>query len=501
MEPENLKFGGGASQTALNPIVLMVVIIVGILICMRGRRQVIALFLGAGILIPLDQVLVVGPIHFPMLRVLLLFGMFRMMRDKMSSKLVVFSGGVTPLDKVVIFFQIFTAVNALLLWRDSGMLVRQAGDLFTVFGIYFLMRFLIRDGEDADHAVRSLAYIALAVGAIMAYEEITGHNPYGLLGGAKASYYAAGLLRQDRSRAVAGFGHPLLAGTFGAILVPLFIGLWLKEKKNLKIALMGLAGSTVIVWAAASSTPMLAYAAGLMALCMWPVRELMRPIRWGIVFTLVSLHMVMKAPVWQLIARVDLVGGSSSDHRYQLVNQCILHFKDWWLFGVKDTGVWGWGMWDTANQYVSIADSTGLIPFILFVATIVYGFKYVGKARKAWDGNKKMQLYNWSLGAAMFANVVAFVGISYWDQIQVAWYAFLAIITAAYFAVPVAAESPATVLAQKTPARLTTPVTSPAYKADTPKAVNTSKALDTPKTVPSYGRMITGRWPAKPTTK
>jgi len=495
VEPENLKFGGGASQTVLNPLVLAVVLIVGILICFRGRRQVIALFLGAGILIPLDQVLVLGPIHFPMLRVLLLFGMFRMVWDKIGSKSEIFSGGMTRLDKVVIFFSLFTAVNSMLLWRDSGMLVRQAGDLYTVFGIYFLMRYLIRDDGDADEAVRALAYIALGVAAVMTYEQITGHNPYALLGGAKASYYGAGLTRQDRERAVAGFGHPLLAGTFGAILVPLFIGLWLKDKKNLKIAMVGLAGSTVIVWAAASSTPMLAYAAGLLALCMWPLRNFMRPIRWGIVVTLVSLHMVMKAPVWQLIARVDLIGGSSSDHRYQLVNQCILHFKDWWLFGVKDTGAWGWGMWDTANQYVSVADSTGLIPLILFVATIVYGFKYAGKGRRAWAGNKNMELYNWSLGAAMFANVVAFVGISYWDQTQVVWYSFLAIITAAYLAVPVPAESVALVPVQEAPARLATPVMSPAYKSDASKSLNTSKPVQ------SYGRLVTGRWPAKPTTK
>jgi hypothetical protein len=486
VEPEHLKFGGGVSQSALNPFVLLVVVIAGILICVRGRRQIISLFLAVGILIPIDQVLVLGSFHFPMLRFLLLFAMIRMIRDKATSKSDIFSGGMTRLDEAVILFQIFTAVNSLLLWSDSGMLVRQAGDLYTVFGIYFLMRYLIRDDGDIDHAVRALAYITLAVAAVMAYEQFTGHNPYALLGGARASYYAQGLTRQDRTRAVGGFGHPLLAGTYGAIVAPLFVGLWQKDKKNLKTALVGLAGSTVIVLAAASSTPMLAYAAGLLAVCMWPMRNLMRPIRWGIVLMLVSLHMVMKAPVWQLIARVDLIGGSSSDHRYQLVNQCILHFKDWWLFGVKDTGAWGWGMWDTANQYVSIADSTGLIPFILFIATIVYGFKYVGKARRAWGGNKNMALYSWSLGAAMFANVVSFMGISYWDQTQVVWYAFLAMITAAYLTVPV--ESTATEQTPEAPARLTVPL-KPAYTPDPSKPVN------------SYGRMVTGRWPPKPTTK
>ena len=485
MEPQNLKFGGGVSHSTLHPVILMVVIIVGILICVRGRRQAIWLFLAAGILIPIDQILVLGPVHFPMIRLLALFGMIRMVRDKMASKETIFTGGMTRLDKVVIFFSIFTAIDSLLLWRDSGMLVRQAGDLFTVFGIYFLMRHLIRDDGDSDTAVRALVYIALAVAAVMTYEQMTGHNPYALLGGARASYYSEGLTRQERTRAVGGFGHPLLAGTFGAILVPLFIGMWLKEKKNLKIALAGVAASTVIVWAAASSTPMLAYAGGLMALCMWPLRDLMRPIRWGIVLTLVSLHMVMKAPVWQLIARVDLVGGSSSDHRYQLVNQCILHFKDWWLIGVKDTGAWGWGMWDTANQYVSVADSTGLIPLILFLAILTYGYKFVGAARRASVGNKSRELYLWSLGGALFANTVAFMGISYWDQTEVVWYTFLAILGAAAIAVP--AMSEATAPAPEASPTLILP----------PRPVYVSK----PSRPTTYGRMITGRLAPKSTVK
>jgi hypothetical protein len=485
VQPQNLKFGGGLSHSTLNPVVLLVVIIVGILICVQGRRQAISLFLMAGILIPIDQILVLGPLHLPMIRLLALFGIIRMVRDKTASNSPIFTGGMTRLDKVVIFFSIFSAVNSLLLWRDSGMLVRQAGDLLTVFGIYLLMRHLIQDERDSDTAVRALVYVALAVAAVMSYEQLTGHNPYALLGGARASYYSLGLTRQDRTRAVGGFGHPLLAGTFGAILVPLFIGLWLKDKKNLKLALAGFAASTVIVLAAASSTPMLAYAGGLMALCMWPLRDWMRPIRWGIVLTLASLHMVMKAPVWQLIARVDVVGGSSSDHRYQLVNQCILHFKDWWLFGVKDTGAWGWDMWDTANQYVSVADSTGLLPLILFLAILTYGYKSVGAARKASLGNKRMELYHWSLGGALFANTVAFMGISYWDQTEVAWYTFLAIIGAAAIAAP--AMSKAMAPAQEAAPQLILPPR-PAY-------------IPNPSRPNSYGRMVTGRWAPKSTMK
>jgi hypothetical protein len=196
--------------------------------------------------------------------------------------------------------------------------------------------------------------------------------------------------------------------------------------------------------------------------------------------------MVMKSPVWQLIDRMSIIGGSSGYHRYQLVDQCIRHFSDWWLYGVKDTGAWGWDMWDTANQYVSVADQSGLIPFILFIAIIVYGFKFLGRARKAAEGNKKMELYYWALAAAMVANAVGYFGISYWDQTMVVWYTFLAMIAAAFVTIPL--ESTATVAAEEVPVRLTRP-TRPAYPSRTPKELN------------QYGRVVTGRWSPKSTTK
>lgn len=486
MEPKNLTFGGGAAATAVNPWVLLVVLILGVLIFNRPRDKAISLFLLPALLIPiLDQVLVLGGLHFPMLRVLLLFAIARMVRAKATSESVIFTGGMTRMDKAIILFTIVTAVNGLLLWRNTGVLVKQLGDIFTIFGTYFFMRYLIRDDEDAEKAIRALVYISTVVAAIMTFEQATGHNPYALLGGAKASFYGSLVTREDRLRAVAGFGHPILAGTFGAIVMPLFIGLWLKDKKNLKIALTGFIASAVIVWASASSTPMLAFAGGLMALGMWSLRNLMRPMRWGIVLTLVSLHMTMKAPVWQLIDRMSIIGGSSGYHRYQLVDQCIRHFKDWWMFGVKDTGAWGWDMWDTANQYVSVADSTGLLPLILFLAILTYGFKYVGAARKASVGNKGMELYRWSLGAALFANAIGFFGISYWDQTMVVWYTFLAILCAAAIAVP--AMSKATVPAQEAAPTLILP-SRPAY-APNPSRPN------------SYGRMVTGRWSPKSTMR
>ena len=207
--------------------------------------------------------------------------------------------------------------------------------------------------------------------------------------GARLADYASLEVRENRFRAQGPFSHSILAGTFGAISMPMFVALWWKGRKYRMMAVMGVVSATVITVACNSSTPALGYAAGLVALCLWPARRWMRAVRWGIAITLVSLHLVMKAPVWHLISRIDITGSSSSWHRYMLVDQCIRHFGDWWLLGVKDTSAWGYDMWDTANQYVSTCDNSGLLPFLLLVAILIYGFKYLGKARRAAGRDRK----------------------------------------------------------------------------------------------------------------
>lgn len=429
-EPQHLKFGGGVSETVLNPGVLLVILIAGALICFWPRRRAIVPFLLGSILIPMDQVLLIGSVHFPMLRVLVLFGFIRIIKDKISLKAQIFTGGINKLDIALILMVVFIALNGVLLFQESGAVVFQVGNLYSVFGVYFLLRYLIRDGEDVVRVIQTLACIAAVIAAVMSYEIATGHNPYAVLGGARASSYASLAIRDDKVRAQGPFGHSILAGSFGAVLMPLFVGLWWKGKKYRKTAAVGIVSGTVITLACNSSTPILAYAAGILALCLWPLRSRMRTLRWGIVVVLVLLHIAMKGPVWSLIEKIDISGGSSSYHRYMLIDQCIRHFGDWWLLGVKDTGIWGWDMWDTANQYVGICDSSGLLPFMFFFAVLVYSFKFLGRARRSPQTDKQAALTMWAFGAALFANVVAFFGISYWDQTMVPWYALLAMISA-----------------------------------------------------------------------
>jgi hypothetical protein len=429
LQPKNFKFGGGVADSVVNPAVLVLVLIVGVLILVGSRHRIIRAFVAAAILIPTDQVVVVFGLHFPMLRVMALFGIVRLIRERLAKHQVI-SGGINKIDIFVILLVVFTAIAGVLLFQEPAEVVFQFGNIYTAMGLYFLLRFLFRDERDVFIMIRTFAWCAIPIALVMTWEGVTGRNPYALLGGARASAYAIVEARAGRFRAQGCFANSILAGTFGAMTLPLFFLLWRTGKKSRLVGALGMAAATVITVASNSSTPMLALAAGIGALGLWPIRNWMRLVRWGIVITVVTLHLIMKAPVWHLIGMIDISGGSSSDHRFQLVDQCIRHFGDWWLMGVKSTGGWGWDMFDTANQYVNVCDNSGLVPFLCFLAILVYAYKFVGRARRK-TADRRKQIFFWALGASLFANTIAFVGVSYWDQMQAVWYMLLAGISAA----------------------------------------------------------------------
>lgn len=201
------------------------------------------------------------------------------------------------------------------------------------------------------------------------------------------------------------------------------------------ISILGIIAATIMSVTTYASTTVIAYAAGIIGLCAWPIRRQMRLVRWGIVATLVGLHLVMHGPVWSLIEHIDLTGSSSSYHRYMLIDNFIRHFGDWWLLGTHVYASWGWTMWDTCNQYVTYGLFGGLLTFILFISIITRGFAGLGTARKFAERNGSEEWFLWCLSATLFSHVVAFFGIGYFDQVQFAWFSLLAIISVAVFEV------------------------------------------------------------------
>jgi hypothetical protein len=426
--PEHLRFGGGISATVFSPVVAVILIIAGLLIWVLPQKKVIVPFLLAFVLIPYDQILVIAGLHFPSQRILILFAIVRIFFIKSRGRWNVFSGGMNGIDKAVILLTIVLGIAGVLLFRTSEAFIYELGEVYTAFGSYVLLRCLVRDHDDVIRVIRVLSLIVIVTGGVMVFEHFTaGWNPYALLEGAHARSFAADMGRDGHVRATGSFSQPILAGTFAAVALPLFLGVWVTEKKHRFSATIGVIGTVAMIIACNSSTPLMGVAAGILGLCLWPFRSMTRLIRWGIVVALVSLQIVMKAPVYHLITRFDISG--SSWHRYELIHETVLHFSEWWLIGTNNNANWGWDMFDTADQYVQTAVQGGLLGLILLISTIVFGFKYLGRARVAAP-DRKQAIFLWTVGSALLAYTIAFLGISLWDQSAVLWYILLAFICA-----------------------------------------------------------------------
>jgi len=425
MEPKNLRLGGGLTETMLHPVVLVAMLITIALMLFLPRKYAVVPLLFFGLLTPHGQEVFVGGVHLFAFRIVILVAWIRMCGTKLSSQSKSLVGQWTSIDTAFTCWAIIRVFAFMLLYGPADATINQLGFLWDVFGGYFLLRYLIQDEEDVLRTVKTLAAITGILAICILNEKFRGQNIFGYLGGVPI----VPDVRDGAIRPQGPFGHPLLAGTFGATLLPLFVWLWISRKAK-ALGLVGLISSTIVTIASASSTPLMAYVAGIMGICFWPIRKNMRAIRWGLVIGLITLHLIMKAPVWYIIAHIDLIGASSGYHRAFLVDQFIQNFWDWWLWGTKGNSDWGWDMWDLSNQYITEGVIGGLGALVFFIGMISRGFGRLGDARRVLNGDYKAEWLVWLLGSSLFAHCVGFFGISYWDQTVVSWFALFAMICA-----------------------------------------------------------------------
>jgi hypothetical protein len=426
MEPDNIRFGGGSPFTVLHPLVAIAMAIAIILILCLPRKYALAPAFLALFLIPKGQVIVAAGLHFNVFRIIILAGLARLVVSRRLSPL---AGGFNFMDRVVTLWALSYWIIYSVQWMNIQAFIKNTGDSLDALGGYFVVRFLIQDREDVRRTIKVFAAVAIVNAVCMLNEQRSGENIFGLLGGVPGE-----TIRDGKVRSQGSFETFLTAGAFSATLLPLLAWLW-SEQRSRMISILGIIAATLMSVTTYASTTLLAYAAGIVGLCFWPIRKQMRLIRWGIVATLVGLHLVMHGPVWSLIEHIDLTGSSSSYHRYMLIDNFIRHFGDWWLLGTHVYASWGWTMWDTCNQYVTYGLTGGLLTFMLFISIISRGFARLGTARKLAAPNRSEEWFLWCLGATLFSHVVAFFGIAYFDQMQFAWFALLAIISVAVFEV------------------------------------------------------------------
>ena len=422
----NNTFGGGAWETVLGPGVLVLLLVAIVLILLVRRKFILGPLMFGLFLLPFGQTLVLGGLHLYVSRMLIGVALIRAVTSR-SFHAPLFGAGYNSIDKLFIVWAILRTSAFILRFREIGAVVNQAGFLWDVLGGYFLMRILIQDDDDGLRAIKVLSAVAAVLGLTMLYEKLYQVNLYGLLTTAPI----ISEVRNGSIRAQGPFHHAILAGTFGATLLPLFVWLW-KSRRARSLGLIGMVASTVITFTAASSTSVSAYAAAIIAICLWPLRNKMRMIRWGLAIGILMLNFAMHAPVWYALEHVDFAGGSAGPHRAELIDDFVKHFGDWWLVGTNDNANWGFETWDISNQYVAEGEVGGLLTFILFISLLTVCYSRIGKVRKIIEGenDRRQEWFLWLVGATLFAHTIAFLGISYFDQSRYAWVTLLAMISA-----------------------------------------------------------------------
>ncbi len=425
MEPAHIRFGGGAADTLLHPLVAVWMLIAIVLLLALPRRKAIVPFLLAFFTIPLGQVIVIGGVHFPVSRILIMAGLIRIMLPRGKDSVAKFPGGFNAIDQAVVMWTVSLLVVQSLQWADSQAFIKFAGDFLDALGGYLVVRYLIPDRETVWLTIRVFALLCLILGVFMINEHFTRKDAFCYLGGCGIDAE----VRNGHVRA-SGILGTIQSGTFGGVLIPLF--LWLRtDRRSRWAAGAGIAGATAMVITCGGSTGLITCAGGIIGLCFWPLRKKLRILRWGLVAVLVALHLVMHGPVWSLIEHIDLNAGSSSYHRYILIDTLIRHFSEWWLLGTRNNGDWGWQTWDTCNQFVDVAVRGGLLALALYILVLKRSFAVLGNARKRVSGDRKQEWYLWCLGSCLFANVVGQFGINYMVQLQLLLFPLLACISIA----------------------------------------------------------------------
>ncbi|MCE9614626.1 MAG: hypothetical protein K8T26_10150 [Lentisphaerae bacterium] len=408
----------------MNSLAILFFLIDSTLLLSFPRRWTPLPLLAGACYMTLGQGVQIGPFHFQVMRLLLLVGFIRVLarRERLAR-------GLNTLDWIMLAWGAWALFSSVFVQSFVG----QLGTVYNTLGIYFLIRILCQNVEDLVHLAKIMAFVLAPVALEMINEQISGRNLFASFGGVPELV----VVRNDHLRAQGPFSHAILAGTVGAACLPFMIGIWRRHPLAAKV---GTSACLVMAITCRSSGPLMSVVFSAFALVMWRWRHLTHTLRIAAVAGYILLDIVMKAPAYYLIARIDLTGSSTGWHRAELIAQAIAHFNEWWFAGTLYTRHWmPYGVsWsedhcDITNQYIGYGVFGGLALMLLFIAALWVAFRYVGQFLRAnVNGDAEQLRFVWALGSALFAQAASCVSVYYFDQSFVFLFLNLAAIGSLY---------------------------------------------------------------------
>jgi hypothetical protein len=360
----------------------------------------------------LAQGVMLGPFNFFTIRLVILAGLIRIFIRGEFRQIP-----RSPLDRVMVVWSIWALAASVFRSDPGATLTYNGGMVFNSLGVYILLRVFCRSPADVVFLCRVVAWLLVPVALEMVYEKLATRNLFSVFGGVSE----VPDVREGRIRAQGPFAHAILAGTVGAVMLPLCSGLWNRHRGT---AILGTLASITMMVASSSSGPKMSAAFATLGLLLWPMRRYMGALRWTAVVGYLVLMVMMKSPPYYLMSRIDLSGGSTGWHRAHLIHTSILHLGEWWLAGTDytrhwmPTGVpWSPNHTDITNHYLAYGVNGGLPLLLLFVLLIAKGFSLVGRlVRVAEKTQPRDAFFCWALGASLFALAASSLSVAYFDQ-------------------------------------------------------------------------------------
>ena len=368
------------------------------------------------------QRMVIAGLDFNLIRIMVLIGWIR----------IIFTGELryvklNKLDYTIILWSVVQIVIYTIQNRTSSALVYKLGVSFDTMGMYFLFRSIIREKKDIENIITYLAYISFPLLIFFILERVTGRNIFSIFGGVPEIT----VVREGRFRVQGAFAHPILGGCFWASILPLQVIQLLNNPDKKRLYSFSIISIFVLVVLTASSTPLLSIFLGCCWWFLYLLRKRMFEIIVIMVVGIIALDFIMEAPVYHLIARIDLTGGSTGWHRFNLINQAVINWKDWFLFGLSNIDYWGVFNNDVTNQYILEAIRGGALGLLFFLIVIIMVFRLVNKLSLEYDNKNESRFY-WAFGVSFFMHISNFIAVSYFGQIWMLWYLCIGVIGSSY---------------------------------------------------------------------
>jgi hypothetical protein len=398
---------------------------------MRSRKIAVYGLLIGTLFITQDSALIIGGQTFFATRILTLAGMVRVLLRKEYSFRSRNKG-----DRII--FWLYGYSTLILLLRSDGPAAYRVAKFLDAFSGYIVFRGLIKDLDDVKSMLLGVAIMMVPYAGMVGVEFLTHKSPFTYLGG-----QAHGWIRGDRVRCFGSFRHPSIMGSLGVTFFPMFFAL-LWDIRARSVALVGLIACLATVVFSNSGGPLSSFMVGVVGWSLWLIRTRMQLFRRCMLALVLLLALIMKAPIWYLIAKLSSVTGGTGWHRSYLIDIAMRQIDKWGLFGMslEQTRYWfayrlaATGTADITNQFISFGLSAGVAALILFVYYFVWAFSECGKA--GW----RLRLENegaptlderliWGFAVMITVHMFNLLGITYFDQFYVIWFLQLAALNVA----------------------------------------------------------------------